>query len=129
MAVKKVKKEKVKTRTDEIIEILSALINAPVEVTFGKHRLTIHVRDVINAKKGTLRNPPDKIAGEDGREYTPDVVQLLCDEGLFTFHTNKIVSGPTIGVDTLVLVMEAAEPLTVQFNFIEDTHVSERHTQ
>lgn len=81
-----------RTNAKEYVETIAALF-APLNITsfaFGKFKYPITIQSISLAKLGDMKNAPEKRKDENGKMYTPLVMQFVTDAGYLYFIIEDI---------------------------------------
>ena len=79
-----------KTEAERISLLCAPLINKEVHFSFAKFTFPIIIQEIQLAKLGDMKNAPDKRIDDEGKNYTPLVVQFITNAGFLYFIIEDI---------------------------------------
>src|SRR5688572_2843659 len=79
-----------KEEVEKIAALFSPLLNKNISFSFGKFSFPIIIQEINLAKLTDMKNAPDKRKSEDGKMYTPPVMQFVTSEGFLYFILEDI---------------------------------------
>lgn len=79
-----------KTEIERIALLFGPLVNKEITFTFGKFTFPITIQNIQLAKLTEMRNAPDKRKDDQGKSYTPPVMQFITNAGFLYFIIEDI---------------------------------------
>jgi hypothetical protein len=75
---------------ERIAQLFAPLLNKNVQFSFGKFSFPIVIQEIQLAKLTDMKNTPEKRTDENGKMYTPPVMQFVTNEGFLYFILEDI---------------------------------------
>jgi hypothetical protein len=89
-----------KEKVEEIARVFSFLYGVPSELSFSGFQLPVVIENIELAKVTGQVLVPDKRMGDNGRQYTPPMLQINCRDRTLLFALEDIkISLGLFGID------------------------------